>query len=521
MIRLNTPIGRLAKADLGSRGRSSLRTSLRALLEQELTRVANQADSKSTIRNPQSTVRIPPGPPEWPLVGVVSSFFYNPLDFMMRNYSLYGEVIRINLLGIKGAALHGADANRYILVDGVDNFLVEPLIDRVHARWIVGRGLLFIDDPEHRQQRRLIMPAFSRRRIEEYQNAMRDATAQMLDRWTSGVEFDVAAEMHRLALTIVGRTLFSMNLGGSASHLGSAVASVVKAVSNPLNIALVQVPFDVFSVGQGGTLRKSLRRIDRVLRRVIERHEREGDDSGDVVSMLVAARDEEGHGLTTAEIRDHLLTLFVAGHETSANALAWAFYLLAQHPDTASKLLNEIDEQLKGEAPRAADLERLPYLDLVVKEVLRLYPPAPSANRMARETFEWKGYTIRKGEIVTYVPYVSHRMPGQFPEPEAFRPERFDPQKGHPIVPYSYIPFAVGPRSCVGAPFANMEIKTVLAMALQRYRLDLVPGQRIVATVRTTTQPEKGILMRPYPQDGETGRSRARVTGNVVGAAKG
>jgi cytochrome P450 len=119
------------------------------------------------------------------------------------------------------------------------------------------------------------------------------------------------------------------------------------------------------------------------------------------------------------------------------------------------------------------------------------------------------------------VPYVSHRMPSQFPEPEAFRPERFDPQQGHPIIPYSYIPFAVGPRSCVGAPFANMEIKTVLAMALQRYRLDLVPGQRIVATVRTTTQPEKGILMRPYPQDGETRRSRARVTGNVVGAAKG
>jgi cytochrome P450 len=477
----------------------------------------NRASSnpKSKIQNPKS--KIPPGPPEIPVVGVISSFWNNPLDFMLRNYHTYGEVIRINLFGIRGAALHGADANRFILVDGADNFLVAPLIDKVRARWIVGRGLLFIDDPQHRRDRRLIMPAFSRKRIEEYQHVMREATNAALDRWTPGEELDVAAEMHRLALTIVGRTLFSMDLTGSAHHLGDAVATVVQAVSDPLRIGLAQVPFDLPPMGRGGTLRKSLKRIDRVLRRIIERHELAGDDSGDVVSMLVAARDEEGHGLTTPEIRDHLLTLFVAGHETSANALAWVFYLLAQHPHVTSKLLDELQTQLRGEAPTTADLDRLPYLDLVVKEVLRLYPPAPSANRMARETFEWKGYTINAGELVTYVPFVSHRMLSQFPEPGIFRPERFDPQEGHPIIPYSYIPFAVGARSCVGAPFALMEIKTVLAMALQRYRLDLVPGQRIVATVRTTTQPEKGIVMRPHPQDGNTHRSPARVAGNVVG----
>lgn len=473
---------------------------------------------ETAAKTGKSKNKLPPGPPGLPLIGQIGAYRHNPLDFMLRNYNTYGEVIRINLFGITGAALHGADANRFILVDGVDNFLVEPMIDRVHARWIVGRGLIFIDDPAHRQQRRLIMPAFSRKRIEEYQNAMRDTAAEMLSRWVPGKQIDIAGEMHRLALTIVGRTLFSMDLGGSAHELGEAVATVVKAVSNPLNIGLAQLPFDVLGIGEGRTLRRSLARIDRVLKSVIEKHEREGSDTGDVVSMLVAARDEEGGRLTVSQIRDHLLTLFIAGHETSANALAWAFYLLAQHPHVTAKLLSELDEQLKGEPPSPADLERLPYLEQVVKEVLRLYPPAPSANRVAREAFEWKGYTIEPGQIVTYVPFVSHRMPTQWQEPEVFRPERFDPVSGDKIIPYAYIPFALGPRSCVGAPFANMEIKVVLAMTLQKYRLDLVPNQHIVATVRTTTQPQDRILMRPFPQDGSVDRSPARITGNVVGA---
>jgi cytochrome P450 len=464
--------------------------------------------------------KLPPGPPGLPVVGQVFSYMYNPVDFMIDNYRRYGDVIRINLFGLTGAALHGAAANRYILVDAVDNFLVAPMVDRVRARWIVGHGLLFIDDPSHKRERRLIMPAFHRKRIEQYQQVMVETTRQMLDRWKIGKRLDVAAEMHQLALVIAGRTLFSMDLGGSSRELGHAVAAVIKAVSNPLNIGLAQVPFDIGSVGQGSTLRKGLARIDHVLGKIIKGHQREGDDTGDVVSMLVAARDEEGGRLSTQQIRDHLLTLFVAGHETSANALSWAFYLLAQHPPVAAKLLKELDEQLKGEIPTAADLERLPYLDLVVKESLRLYPPAPSASRLVKEAFEWKGYVIEAGELVSYVPFVSHRMPEHFREPETFRPERFDPAGGELPPPYAYIPFAAGPRSCIGAPFATMEIKTVLAMSLQRFRLDLIGGQHIEATVRTTVQPKDHIFMRPYPQDSRVERSPARVTGNVLRATR-
>ena len=460
----------------------------------------------------------PPGPPRLPGVGQVVTYTRNTLDLMLDNYRRYGDVVRIDVLGIKGVALHGAAANRYILVDAADNFLVAPLIERVRARWIVGHGLLFIDDPEHREQRRLMMPAFHRKRIEQYQRVMGDTTAQMLDRWRPGTTLDISREMHRLALTIAGRTLFSLDLAGAAHELGEAVSTLVTVITNPLYIGLAQLPFDLPPYGKGRTLRRALARIDRVLGQIIAQHERGGQDTGDVVSMLVAARDEQGGRLSAGQVRDQLLTLFVAGHETSANALTWAFYLLAQHPHVTSKLLDELSRELKGSPPTPADLERLPYLEQVTREVLRLYPPAPSANRVAREDFEWKGYTIRAGEFVTYVPFVSHRMPDQFPHPEVFRPERFDPVNGQTVIPYSYIPFGAGPRSCIGASFAMMEIKTVLAMVLQRFRLDLVPGQRIVATVRTTTQPEKGIFMRPYHQDGHTERSPALVHGNVVGA---
>src|SRR5436190_8748588 len=170
--------------------------------------------------------RVPPGPPALPWAGVVQSLWTNSLDFSINNYHKYGDVVRIDLFGLTGAVLHGAEANRFILVDRADNFLIAPLIDRVHARWIVGEGLLFIDDPRHKRERRLIMPSFHRKRIEDYQRVMREATAQVMDRWTPGVALDIAGEMHRLALIIAGRTLFNMDLADSANELGPAVSAV-------------------------------------------------------------------------------------------------------------------------------------------------------------------------------------------------------------------------------------------------------------------------------------------------------
>ena len=365
----------------------------------------------------------------------------------------------------------------------------------------MGKGILFIDEPEHLQQRRLILPSMHRKRIEVYQRVMREVTTQILDRWQPGVEINVASEMDDLALIIEGRTLFSMDFSGTEHALSDAVAVVTRTMNDAFRIAFAQLPFDVPGIGYGHSVRKAISRIKAILEEIIARHKREESDTGDIVSMLVAARDEDGNRLSANQIMDHLLTLFVAGHETLANALTWACYLLAQQPQVTSKLLSELDEQLGGQPPSPADLERLPYLEQVVKEALRIYPPAASLSRIVREPFDWKGYTFQAGDIVMYSPYVSHRMPEQFSDPEVFRPERFDPVSGEKHPSGAFIPFGAGPRTCLGAPFAMMELKTVLAMILQRFRLALVPNQRVEATVRTTLQPRYGLLMRPHLRD--------------------
>ncbi|HYK86975.1 MAG TPA: cytochrome P450 [Ktedonobacteraceae bacterium] len=447
------------------------------------------------------TEKVPPGPVGLPLLGSVIPWMHNQPRFLLETYRQYGDVVRFRFLGFRGAILHGAEANRYILIDAVDNFLVGPVIDRAHARWIVGRGVLFIDEPEHRQQRRLIMPSMHRRRIEAYQQVMREVTTQILDRWQSGDTINVADEMDDLALIIEGRTLFSLDFSKTAHELGQAVTVVTQTMNDAFRIALAQLPFDVPGIGYGRSVRRAIARIKTVLEEIIARHEREESDAGDIVSMLVSARDEEGNRLSATQIMDHLLTLFVAGHETLANALTWACYLLSQHPHVAAKLLAELQTQLDGCVPMPADLERLPYLEQVVKEVLRLYPPAASLSRIARKPFTWKGYTFHAGDIIMYSPYVSHHMPDQFADPEVFRPERFESLNGEKHAPGAYIPFGAGPRTCLGAAFAMMELKTVIAMLVQRFRLDLLPNQRIEPTVRTTLQPKYGLLMRPYPQD--------------------
>src|SRR5207248_427293 len=255
----------------------------------------------------------PPGPTGLPLLGSVFPWLRNQPRFLLETYRRYGEVVRFEFLGF-----HGAEANRYILIDAVDNFQVGPVIDRARARWIVGQGILFIDEPMHQQQRRLIMPSMHRKRIEAYQQVMREVTTQILDRWQIGVVIDVASEMDNLALIIEGRTLFSMDLSGTEHALSDAVTVVTQTMNDAFRIACAQLPFDIPGIGYGRRVRRAIALIRATLEEIIARHEREEDDAGDIVSMLVAARDEEGHRLTASQIMDHLLTLFVAGHETLA-----------------------------------------------------------------------------------------------------------------------------------------------------------------------------------------------------------
>lgn len=458
-----------------------------------------------------------PGPTGLPLVGSFVPYTQDLIRFLMDCYHRYGRTVRFDFLNLHGAIMAGAEANRYILVDNMENFLVSPLIEKARARWIVGRGLLFIDEPAHKQHRRLILPSMHRQRLEKYQQIMRETAETILNRWKPGQAMDLTDEMDDIALIVEGHALFNVDFSQDARELSHAVAVLVETVNDMFHVSMAQVPFDIPLLGgKGGTLRQAMKNAHTLIENMIVEHERTGQDMGDVVSMLLAARDEDGGRLTAQDVRDHLLTLYVAGHETVANALSWACYLLAQHPAVASKLLSELENVLGGKPPTLADLDRLPYLEMVAKESLRIYPPATNLFRTARDGFVWDGYDIPAGSVIMYTPYVSHRIPEHFPDPERFWPERFDPAVATPPPSFAYVPFGGGPRSCIGAPFAMLEIKTVLAMICQRFRLDLVAGQDVSTKVTTTLQPKYGVQVRPFPQDGDTKLSPARVRGNLV-----
>src|SRR5437763_955267 len=225
---------------------------------------------------PKST---PPGPAGLPLLGSVFPWMRDQPRFLLETYQRYGEVVRFEFLGFHGAILHGAEANRYILIDAVDNFLVGPVIDRARARWIVGQGILFIDEPAHRQQRRLILPSMHRKRIEAYQQVMREVTTEILDRWQPGVAIDVAKEMDDLALIIEGRTLFSLDLSGAEHALSDAVTVVTQTMNDAFRIAFAQFPFDIPGISYARSVRRAIALISATLEEIIARHEREQDDA--------------------------------------------------------------------------------------------------------------------------------------------------------------------------------------------------------------------------------------------------
>jgi cytochrome P450 len=234
-----------------------------------------------------------------------------------------------------------------------------------------------------------------------------------------------------------------------------------------------------------------------IIEQIIAERRGTDEDKGDLLSMLMLAQDEDGSQMTDQQLRDEVVTLFAAGHETTSNVMTWLWYLLSQHPDVETKLHEELDQVLAGRAPTLADLQSLPYALMVIKETMRLYPPAWILNgRTAVEDIEIGGYLIPKGSRVFISPYAMHRLPQYFPDPEQFDPERWLPEREAALPKYAYIPFGGGPRVCIGNSFALMEAHLLLATIAQQYRLSLAPGQNIVPAALITMSPESGLRMR-------------------------
>jgi cytochrome P450 len=355
---------------------------------------------------------------------------------------------------------------------------------------VFGEGLLTSEGDFWLRQRRLAQPAFHRARIASYASTMVDYSERLLREWRGGQEFDLHAEMLRLTLQIVGKTLFDADVAGDAQDVGRSLELLLEFGANFRRTIFVPhwlpTPTNI-------RLEFAVRKIEKVLYRIIAERRASGRDTGDLLSMLLAAQDEDGSRMTDRQLRDETITLFLAGHETTANALSWTWWLLAQNPSVEAKLHAELSTVLAGRAPSVDDLPKLTYTNNVITESMRLYPPAWGSARTAIEDHEIAGYPVPKGSGVSFAQWTVHRDPRWFDAPEEFRPERWEGDLLKRLPRFAYFPFGGGPRQCIGNSFALMETALILATIAQRFRFRLVAGHPVVPLASITLRPRYGI----------------------------
>ena len=403
----------------------------------------------------------------------------------------YGDVVYIPLGRQHIYYLGHPEAIRDVLVTRQNKFKKSRMLER--ARVLLGDGLLTSEGDHHRRQRRLVQPAFHRDRLAGYGAVMVERAAVVRDQWQSGQPFDVVQEMMRLTLAIVAKTLFSTDVDSEADDIGAALTQVFdlfEVILMPFSEILEKLPLPAVR-----RFKRARKRLDETIYRLIAERRAQGGDAGDLLSMLLLAQDEEGSGgMTDVQVRDEALTLFLAGHETTADALTWTWYLLSQNPQAEAAFHVELDRALAGRLPSFDDLPQLRYTESVFAEALRLYPPAWGIGRRALEDYPVGDFVIPARSVVLMSPYVVHRDPRWFPDPLAFRPERWladDPARPK----FAYFPFGGGARVCIGERFAWMEGTLLLAAIGQRWLLRLEPGHRVETHARITLRPKHGMRM--------------------------
>jgi cytochrome P450 len=381
-----------------------------------------------------------------------------------------------------------------VLVTHNGNFMKGRGLQR--AKRLLGEGLLTSEPPLHRRQRRLAQPAFHKQRIAAYASLMVDYTLRLQsERWRDGETLDIAQEMMHLTLAIVGKTLFDTETEQEAEEVREALSATMQSFTRfmlPYAELLDRLPLP-----STRRFRQARARLDAVIYRIINERRASGTDHGDLLSMLLLAQDEEGDGtgMTDEQLRDEAMTIFLAGHETTANALSWTWYLLSQNPEAEAKLHAEVDALLCDRTPTAEDLPRLPFTEKVLAEAMRLYPPAWILGRRALGDYEVGGYRIPAGSIIIMSQYVMHRDERYFPDPARFDPERWTPEAKAARPQFSYFPFGGGPRRCIGEGFAWMEGILVLATLARSWRMRLLPAHQVETQPVVTLRPKHGMRM--------------------------
>jgi cytochrome P450 len=454
----------------------------------------------------------PPGPRYWTPFEAGRVLRRDPLGFVTGLARDFGDVVLLRLGPVHLYMLFHPDHVRHVLQENHQNYVKGPIIARTKV--LIGEGLFTSEGSFWRRQRRLAQPAFHRARIAGLVETMVQATAERLGRWgqpaARGEVVDVAAEMSELTLTMVGRTLFGRDLSERAAAAGRALR-VALAFTADRTMRYLTLPL-ALPTPKHRTFRRALGELDGVVYDLIEARRRAGADGGDLLGMLMAARDEEtGEGMTAHQLRDEVMTFFLAGHETTAVALAWTWYLLARHPDVAAALVAEVDEVLGDRPPGFDDLPRLPLARMAVEEAMRLYPPVWGIGRQAVGEDAVGGYRLPAGAIVNLSPYVTHRHAAVWSDAERFDPTRFAPDRSAARPRFAYFPFSGGPRQCIGEGFAMVEAQVVVAMVLQRFRLGLCAGHTVEPEVHLTLRPRGGLPMTVGPRVGTRDGSLARA----------
>jgi cytochrome P450 len=439
---------------------------------------------------------LPPGPKGHYLVGNLLDYARDPLDFMARCSREYGDIVRLHMGGLPLYLLSHPDHAEYVLVKNNRNFIKSRYFRRELS--FLGQGLLNSEGELWRRQRRLAQPAFHKRRVGAYGEAMVSHAERMLARWRDGEVRDVHQEMRRLTLGIVAEVLFGAGRD-KADEVGEVLGWLDKhtnRLEEQGSAMVLRFLLGNFPTPTNLRFRKGIGRLDEIIYGLIEERRENAKDTGDLLSMLLRFRDEAGTRMTDKQLRDEVITLLLAGHETTALALSWSWYLLSQHPEVEAKLLEELREVLGDRTPMVEDLPHLPYAEMVIKESMRLYPPAWGVSREAIEECEIGGYHLPAGTQLLIVLWAMHRDPRNFQDPEAFNPARWEGGLAKKVPRYAYLPFGAGPRICIGGSFAITEAILLLATIARDFQLELVPEQRrVIPQPSTTLRPRGGIRM--------------------------
>lgn len=440
----------------------------------------------------QNTLAVVPGPRLLENQRFLLQFRHDPLTALQRLAQQYGDIAHFRFGTRHAYLLSHPDVIRDVLVVHHQQ-MHKP---NMQQQPLAGNGLLRSEGEFHKRQRRLMQPAFHRQRIATYAQTMVEYTQRTSERWQDGSQLDIAQEMSSLTLSIIGQTMFGADVESDTQKVSEGLTTWMRLSSvtrlGPLDQLLGHLPLP-----RNKHRAEAREQLDDVVYRMINERHASGQERGDLLSILLMARDVEGDGtgMSDEQLRDEVMTLFIAGHETTANALAWTWFLLSQYPEVEEKLYQELTTVLAGRTPTPEDLPRLPYLEMVFSEAMRLYPPAWTIARRTISDYQVDPYTIPAGATIIMSQYVVHHDPRWYPDPLRFDPERWTPEARASRPKFAYFPFGGGPRLCIGEPFAWMEGELVLACLVPQWRLRLAPGHHVEMEPMITLRPKGGMPM--------------------------